>query len=181
MNWFVFALWAYGMALLEIAFRHSPMALGQAGYVPVLSLILLVFVALLGPGLTVMWAAFVLGLLADMSVALPGASSTVLGPHAAGYMLAAYCIMQLRTVMVRNASTTVAVSTLVAGLLVAVVSTTWIGFRKLVYGDMGAFRAPGWLMSSIVESVYTAIIALPIGFVLMLTAGWFGFSTRPSR
>ena len=89
-------------------------------------LVLLCFVSLLAPGALTLWAALLLGLIADALAGTP-----IVGPHALGFMLGAYLVLQLRGLVFRESVFTLAFMTLAAGVFVHLAAVALLAVRGL--------------------------------------------------
>lgn len=178
MSWLVFALAAYLLTALQEGL--SPLwsiAYGRAAEAaPSLLLILLCFVSLLAPGAASLWAALVLGLIAD---ALSG--TPIVGPHALGYMLGAYLVLQLRALVFRESVFTLAFMTLAAGLFVHLAAVALLSIRGLPVSPAEAtpgFAAADQLVTRFFDVLYSAVVAIPVGWLLFKTAALWRFSSK---
>lgn len=180
MNWFVFALTAY----LFVAIQSGLTPIWTvAGTTPNLLLILAVFVGVSAGRTTVMWALLIIGLLLDL---LPGPLSeqgVILGPHAVGYLVGAYAVLQLRNLMFRDSLPTIALMVFAVGGFAALMETVLYAFRGLPWlageplgADWGATRQ---LWRRVEELIYTAVLAVPLGLALRSTKKFWGFASRP--
>ena len=178
MNALTVVLWAYGLAVAELFWRGSPLALGEANTAPALLLILMVFVAMSAPILPVLYTALGLGLLSDLQLhhAVGGTNPALLGPHVVGFLAGAYLIAQLRGLVIREGIGALAAGTFGAGMTVAILATFWLTLRKLIHADIGTFNALHHLGGLTVEVVYASIVAVPLGWLLHRFRGPFGFT-----
>jgi rod shape-determining protein MreD len=183
MRWPVFVILAYLALVLETGLKGM---LHIGGATPSLLLILLVYVGISAPPLTVLWAGAALGLLHDLSAAVPatGAPLHVVGPGVLGFMLAGYATLQIRALVFRNSSITVAMAVFFAGILAHLLIVALLTFRGLpiVPGQaIEGWRAADQLVSRFLSLLYTTIVALPLGRLLLWTDPWWGFTTLTSR
>lgn len=181
MRWLVFILAALLLLVLDSGVRH----LWPTSAPPTLLLALCVFVALHAPATTSAWAGLVLGALIDLRMPLDFGGSlhdaAILGPMAVGYFTAAYVVVQLRVVLMRDSSIALAALVFVAGVFAHLVAVALLTVRGLPY--LAAEPAVGWsaadqLTSRFFELLYSTLLALPVGFVLLRTVNHWGF-TRP--
>jgi len=180
MSWLVFLLTAYlltaiqeGLAPLWSIPHGSP---GTASASPSLLLVLVCFVALLAPGTTAGWAALVLGLIADALAPTP-----MLGPHAIGFMLGAYVVLQLRGLVFRESVLTLSFMVLTAGVFSHLAAVALIAIRALPISPtdpMPDFVAANELVDRFFDVLFSAAAALPLGWVLFKTSGLWDFPSK---
>lgn len=179
MNWLTFTITAYIGYALQLLL--APMW-SINGREPMLLLILLVFVALQAPGMHAAWAAIVLGLLMD--VLLNDYQTDLIGPWALGLLAAAYALVQMRNLLFKDSMFTIAIMTFVAGIFAQLVATTLHTMRDniAVFGNTPVenFSAVDQLYHGFGTLLYTAIVAIPVGYLLLKSQSLWGFSGRRS-
>lgn len=184
MRWGVFILALAICLTLDLSFFQA-LAIGPV--FPGVCGALVVYVALFAPRQTALWAALVTGIMLDLgSPALWGMDRIVhvIGPHALGFVFGAYLVLLLRSIVVRRNPLTVGMLVLPCLLAVSLVymgiwsirdiySEThlpWAGVSST--GELG--RMLGW-------AFYSAIIAIPIGWLLLLSWGLWKFDPSALR
>lgn len=184
MRWPVFAIFALTFLVLEDGLR----TLLTIGYTtPNLLLILMVFVGLWAPSMIAGWAAVILGVLTDLGspiydVDLVG-DVALIGPACLGYLCGTYVICQLRGMVFRDSSLAVGVLVAVAGAFVHLVIMAMLTVRGLPW-PVGE-PIPGWsaadqLVARFFDLLYTAVLAVPIGYVLIRLKWAWGFTPSGS-
>lgn len=183
MRWWVFIPVALGCVALDAAFMQ---VLGIAGHWPCLVAILMAWVALHASRGAALAAALLVGLYADAQppAVFGDESIVVLGPHMLAWVLATWAIVEVRDILFRRNALTVAVAAFGLVLGQSLVYLAISGVR-VVYAD----PAPLWGAGSgalafghdAIDAVYTAVIALPIAWVLPRTAEWWGFAQGGAR
>ncbi|MFN3166287.1 MAG: rod shape-determining protein MreD [Phycisphaeraceae bacterium] len=176
MNWLTFSILAYAGYALQVAL--APLW-GIKDHQPILLLILLVFIGLQAPAMTVAWSAVVLGVLFDAF--LPDG---LIGPWALGFLAAGYAMVQLRNLLFRDSMFTIAIMTLIAGVFALLVATTLQVIRGVpLMGNEPAenFSAANQLFSGFFTLLYTAAVAIPAGYLLLKMKQAWGFSQRGMR
>ena len=91
------------------------------------------------------------------------------GPHALGFTLAAYGVIQLRPMVFRRRVLTLALLTLGALVIAGIVAVAIITIRTWYPGaEPLAAHATGLerLMWAFGTAVYSALVAIPVGFIL---------------
>lgn len=149
---------------------------GGSQATPSLLLILTCFLALMAPSLTAVWSAVILGLLADALSAVP-----LVGPHALGFALGAYVVLQLRGLVFRESVLTLAFMTLAAGVFAHLGAVALIAIRSIPLTPGGAvegFVAADELVGRFFDVLYTAAASVPVGWLLFRTASWWGFPAK---
>ena len=157
-----------------------------AGFLtPSFAACLLAFVALLGPPVVVIWAAWFLGLLVDLSPGLgeAGGGIQVIGPHALGYPIGAWVVLNFRTWMFRRRVVTISLLTflcvLVAGLVQTIIGILrfwlpWAGGELVPFGAYEMMHEAG-------NAAYSALLAIPVGWILLQTFPLWRFDYGTSR
>ncbi len=180
MRWPVFAILAYLFLVLEEGLR-TLVAIGYTS--PSLLLILAVFVGLWAPSRAAAWAGLALGLLIDLShpVRLAGQAFdfALIGPACLGYFAAVYVTLQLRGMVFRDSALAIGVLVLIAGLfarLVAIAILTVRGLPWLVAEPLAGWDAADQLVAGFLELLYTAVVAVPIGYLLIRFKWVWGFT-----
>ncbi len=175
MNWLVFTITAYIFLLLQVGLT-SLMGIPDAqGVSPNFLLILAVYIGLLAPTKTVAWGMLALGLLSNL---LPG--RPVLGPEALGYLAGAFAILQLRTLVFRESVVSLVIMVFVVGIFIQLVTVALYTARGLPFllGDpIPAWNATDQLFRRFLELLYSAAIAIPLGFILIRLNTAFRFTT----
>jgi rod shape-determining protein MreD len=179
MNWAVFAIAGYVALAMERGLAPL-LAIPNAttGVSPTFTLILVVWVALQAPGMVAVWAALLMGLALDAVATLYDGRGGLLGPHALGYALGAYAVLQMRGMVFRQSGLTLGVMTFVGGLFVHLSIVTLLTLRGLPISPADA--VPGWdtsgqLVGRFVGLLYTAGVAAVAAIALRPTVSWWGF------
>jgi len=189
MRWSVFAVVTLMFLALETSLRNM-LRLDAFGRVsPSFMAALLVFLSLFTPRQTALWAALILGVLVDLSTALqqPGARELhLIGPYALGYVAASFLVLQIRSMVFRRRLLTFCILTFLSMTLVAIVVVTayvlrsWLPWAEGFYPTDGS--APGELGRRLGIAVYSALLAIPLGWLLIRTARLWGFAqVSPTR
>lgn len=183
MRWPVFVIVSYLALVLETGLKGM---IHVGGATPSLLLILLVYVGISAPPLTVLWSGAALGLLYDLSAAVPatGAPLHVVGPGVLGFMVAGYATLQIRALVFRNSAITVATAVFFAGILAHLVIAALLTARGLaiVPGQaIEGWRAADQLVGRFLSLLYTTIGALPLGRALLWSDPWWGFTAHVGR
>ena len=187
MNWityiFVLFLALAVDASLEVVLKLH--ALGGIGprFVP----IMVVFAALFASRRSALWGAVVGGLLMDLSTPLPLPSGSLVyvpGPHALGCVAGVFLILQLRPLVFRGRALTIAsmvlASMIVMSLVVVTIYTirSWYPAETVLYPTR--LSAVQEFARQLGVGVYSALIAVPFGWVLIQTGGLWGFPNAVS-
>ncbi len=179
MNWLVFALAAYGMLVLEAGFS-SVVFIGDISFL----LILLVYVGLMAPAPAAVWSSLVIGLMMDLR---PGMTEHIIaGPYALGAMTGMYALLQLRGLVFRQSVFTITVMVFAVGIFLQIIVVTLYAMRGTAFitnEPVPDFNAADQLAHRFVDLIYTAIAAVPVGFVLLRSSPIFSFPglTRAER
>lgn len=175
MRWSTFAIVTLLALVLQAGLRPLlgvPDALGVA---PSFLLIEATFIGLLAPSATIAWAFLILGILADLQGG-PVSGGVIVGPAAIGYLIGAYAVVQLRALVFRESAFTLAVMTFVVGVFVQLVIVALYTVRGVLpAGPIEGWTAADQLMDRFFELLYSAALALPVGFVLFRLLPLWGF------
>jgi hypothetical protein len=124
-----------------------------------------------------LWLALVVGLLADLLKPLAmvdGGAAVIPGPHALGFLLAAWMTLSVRGMVIRRNPLTLVVLSVVAAAVASIVAIALITLRTLG-GDSLAWRGAGELLPGLLSALYTAATALVLSFPLFAATPVFGF------
>lgn len=171
MNWLIFSIAAYFGYALDTGLR---VLLSAKGVSPSFLLILAVYIGMLAPGRTVIWAYLAIGLLTDLQ-ALYTAEVTVIGPAALGYLLGAYAVLQLRGLVFRESIITLSVLSFAVGIFIHLTMLATLKFRAVVTGEPMLVSAADALVQGFLHLLYTAAVAVPVGAILLRTTPMWGF------
>lgn len=184
MRWSVFIVFLLLFAGLDGSFMGL-FAVG--GVAPLLAPLLVVFVAMHAPRLTAMWAAIVVGLLADLSTPAVDAALRplhLLGPSSLGYLFAVNLVLPLRSMVVRRNPLTLLVLTLLATFACGLVVTAIWTVRSF-FGESIAPFASGSPLGDVAIAAWRAAlcgaVALPVGWLMMRAVGLWAFQGSGSR
>lgn len=180
MNWPMFAIIAYLLLGLERGLRDA-LAIGPVQ--PSFLLALGAFVALSAPPLHAVWACLVIGLTLDLTGGWPmiaGAAQPLIGPYALGCVLMAQVILTLRGKLVRHHLATLAVLTFFGVVAAQFVVVILLSIQK-VTGAPLAFQPGSELLTRTGSAAYTAVMAVPVGFLLVAAAPLLGFGGHGQR
>ena len=185
MRWLVFVIGAVIVVGLDSGFS-SIFTLRGAGFLtPSFAACLLAFVALMAPPITVIWAAWLLGLMVDLSPGLgeAGGSLHVIGPHALGFPLGAWIVLNFRLWMFRRRVLTIAMLTFLCVLVAGLVQTA-VGILRFWLPWAGGELVPfgmGEIVHEAGNAAYSALLAIPVGWLLLQTLPLWRFDYGTSR
>lgn len=180
MNWPVFAIVAYLLLGLERGLRDA-LAIGPIQ--PSFLLALGAFIALSAPPMHAVWAGLILGLTLDLTGGWPmlaGAPQPIIGPYALGGVFMAQTILTLRGKLVRHHLATLAVLTLMGVLAAQAVVVGMLSIQSFT-SDTLAFEPAREALVRLGSAGYTALLAVPLGFLLIAAAPLFGFTGHGPR
>lgn len=176
MSWAAFTLAAAAALTLDASFMP---VLRFAGTTPSLVACVAAFVALHADRRRAWWGCWLLGLLLDLSspVAAGGALGFVPGPHALGFTFGAAAIMSLRSEVMRRSMVASSAGTFLL-LLAAGLVWTAIWIVRSMWPDASL----PWTGSSfaelthqVLDAVASAVLAVPVSWVLGRTFDHWGF------
>jgi len=184
MRWPIFLIALFLMLVLDQSAAVT--LLDIRGVAPIGAAIVAVFAALLAPRPTALMACWVAGLAVDLLTEIPaGASRTapMIGVHALGYVFGGMLVLALRPNLIRRQALTIGIATIVFLLASAIVVVGlfvvhgWYETSPLEYEGR---RAGAALLHRAAGALYTGLLGLPIGYLLLLTTPWWNFrSTAP--
>ncbi|MFM9995977.1 MAG: hypothetical protein ACKVU4_09260 [Phycisphaerales bacterium] len=183
MRWLPFAVGAWLALGLELGL--APQLAWHVRTVtiqPSFLLPLAVFVAMGAAANHAVWACLVLGLLLDLTWRWPASTLsdtlTVLGPHALGYLVAGQFVLAMRSMMIRRNPLALAALAVAASLISGVTIVAVFAIRDAL-GDIVVWSTWTELLGRMGASIYTGVVALVMGFVLLRLAPVFGFTLGP--
>jgi len=178
LNWIVFVITTY--VLLALQSGLAP-AWAVGGATPNLLLILAVFIGISAGRAVVMWAVLILGLLLDLQPGPLSGQGVILGPHAVGYLVGGYAVLQLRNLLFRESVVTIIVMVFAVGGFAALVETLIYALRGLPWlanQPLHDWSTIDQLWRRLQELLYTAVAAVPLGLLLQSTRKLWGFASR---
>ena len=194
MRWLTFAIAAFVLLALDVGVRNL-LALPVdfpgplAGRTPSLLLVLGAFIALWGPVLRVYAALVILGLLMEMTTVSYTLASPLqheyipaVGPFTLGLLAGGWVLVQFRRILFREAMLTLAMMTLLMGLVRLLVGVALYMLRGLpiIGGLPDHWSLTDALLGGMAEVVYSALLALPLGWVLIQSRTLWGFGQAPA-
>ncbi len=150
--------------------------------------VLVVFVCLFASRLSALAGCLLLGMLMDLSLpAMAGEAGRnvyIVGPHALGLLFAGYLILQMRTMVFRQRVITIGVLTGVCVMTAGIVMTAifvirgWYGEGVVYPMQSSAFNE---LLRQAAIALYSGLLAVPLGWVLLQTTPAWGFQQSHQR
>ncbi|MCC6678326.1 MAG: hypothetical protein IT436_14400 [Phycisphaerales bacterium] len=183
MNWLTFAVVAWVCFGLELGLKGG-LRIGPS-IAPSFVMSYAVFLALLAPHRTALWACLMLGLLCDLTakIGLAGLdrSVTLVGPYTFGYLLAGQLVVTMRAMMIRKNPLTMAVLAVIASAIAGVVVVAIYSLRSMLIGDPLAIQPTAELLHRLASALYTGLLALIMSLVLIPMAPAFGLQPVQGR
>ena len=185
MRWTVFFIVAIIAVSLDTGFASVFTLRGAWFLTPSFVACLVTFMALLAPKASVLWCAWLLGILMDLSPGLGEAAGSmhVVGPHALGYVLGAWIVLSFRTYMFRRRVFTIALLTTVV-VLAAGLTQIAIGILRFWLPWAGGELVPlgaGEVLHEFGNAAYSMLLAIPVGWLLLQTIPIWRFDYGTSR
>jgi hypothetical protein len=180
MRWPVFAIFVYLFASLDVGLAGL---LQLAGIRPSFMLILAVFIGLSAAPMPLAWAMFIIGVVVDV-IDCPVQDATILGPAALGYLFGAWAILQFRGLLFRQSPLALGAMTFIVGVfihLVIVALFTIRGIPWIVGEPVDQWTAADQLYQRFLQLLYTAVLAVPLGVVLIRLDHLWGFGPGKHR
>lgn len=178
MNGLLFAIVGLFLIVLDASF----MPVLRVGEIwPAATPGLVAFVALWASRPTVPWAAFLLGLLQDLSTPVVGADGEVirlLGPAALGWLFGTAALLPLRRVLLRRHPFAIGAATVVLSFLAGLVwGAIWV-LRSLLLGEAPPGPSGGGVavLGTVgLDSIANGVVAIPLAWLLMQLGEWWRF------
>jgi len=155
---------------------------------PSFLLILMVFTSLWVSPLSAAYTALLLGLLVDLSKPILPANQMIdvalIGPACLGYLTGAYVTMQIRGMIFRHSPIAIGVMVFIAGAFAHLVTMSLLtarGLPWLVAEPIQGWNAADQLVARFLELVYTAMLAVPLGYILVRLQRLLGFPTHTGK
>jgi cell shape-determining protein MreD len=170
MRWMVFIVAACLAVALDMGLSGA-MTLRTLGFItPSFAGCLVAFIALFGRTDCVLWGAWILGLITDLTPGSMEGSQLVfiIGPHALGFTLGAWIILTIRSMVFKNRILTVAVCTMLcvlsSGFVMTIIGLVryWLPFTG---GEVVPFGL-GELARVTGDAILSGVLAIPVGWVL---------------
>lgn len=183
MNWVVFALNAWVLLGLELGLKDA-LRIGETPVSPSFIMPLAVTVAIAAPTTSALWACLYLGMALDLTNTIElmggGPTRTLLGPYALGYVLAGQLVLTMRGLMIRKNILTIGFLSLFCSLVchTVVIGTMFIRAR---YDHAVPFDATQQLMWRFVSSLYTGLVGIVLGALLLPMLSAMGIAIGPAR
>ncbi len=182
MNWLALAVLSYLLLGAELALRDV-LTIGS-GVRPLLILPLVVFVAMHAAPTVALWTGLILGCVIDLLARVPLAGGTdtaiILGPHALGYLAAAYVTLLLRGFLIRRNPLSLVFMTILGGLLSVAVVVGVVTMKNLISRTM--VWSPGEQILSRGGSVlFSCVSSFLLAFVLRRLVGVLGLPDATGR
>ncbi|MBT8485346.1 MAG: rod shape-determining protein MreD [Phycisphaerales bacterium] len=184
MRWFVFAVVAFALVVVELSVRNVFVLRSLGNIAPSFVFILVVFVSLFAPRSTTLWAAWALGMAIDLTTPIPQGGERVgplIGAHALGFPFASFMVLQIRAMLFRRRALTLAVITPAAYIAATVVIIAVYAMHAWYPGEHLAWSErslPAELSRRVGIGVYTGLLALVMNPLLVWTMPMWGFKTR---
>jgi cell shape-determining protein MreD len=185
MRWPVFLVFAFVALALDTSFVSILTLERMDSIAPYILVPLAVYVCLFASRLSALSACLLLGVLMDLTIPPPGERVVhVIGPYGLGMLFGGYLILQMRTMVFRQRAITIGVLSAAATVAMAIVMITiymirsWYG-EGVTYPTSGS---AGWqMLRHLGIAIYTGLVAIPLGWILLATFPLWGFQAYHSR
>lgn len=145
---------------------------------------LLVFVSLFAPELVTLMTAIILGILVDLSIGqgeLSGGAHLI-GPNALGYLISALLILKVRNVVFRRRVLTIVVLVTSAVIVIGSVEAMVLLVRGIMpWNPPVTGGGVGEFVKLLGTAIYTGLLAVPLGWMLLSTIGVWKFHSPTGR
>ncbi len=176
MNWIVFAITVWLLTGMDVGLAPA-FQLGTLPIVPSFLFVLLGFIGLWARWMTLATAALIIGAIMDLYHQVPttdGADVVVLGPFALGCLLGAQAIHGSRGLMFRQSTVTLALLVFMGASIAHATAYGLLSIRAL-YDNLVMHSVATEIGTRIGSALYTALLALPAGWLLQRLSPMFSF------
>jgi rod shape-determining protein MreD len=173
--------------VLELSVRGAMTLHALGGISPSIAGSVVVFIALLAPRSTALWAAWLLGLLMDLCAPPPDFTphAHLVGPYALGYPAACVLVLAVRTTVFRRRVLTIVFLTALSMVLVGLVAVALYTVHSWYPTEIQLrerFQPMGELGRRLGIALVSGLLAFPLGWLLLSTSRIWGFAqTGPGR
>lgn len=184
MRWPIFAIFAYVALALNQSVNlllHIPTWWGDVS--PDFVLILAAFIGLWASPNAVLWGCFLLGLFVDLNphTGTDEASlQIIVGPAALGYLFGGYAMIQFRGLLHRDSPLAIGVLTFGSGIFIYLVIMAVLVLHGLIQQPLPGWDPPGQLVYRFFMLLYSAVVALPVAWLLVRSQWLWGFDAPRS-
>ena len=180
MRWPVALLAGYLLLALQPPVCEA-LRLGSTSAYPSLILPFVVFIALFASPTAALWTGLFAGLAIDLSTPRGDAALIIAGPHALAYLAAAAFVLRTRPLVMRRNPLTLAVLSILAGTIAALIINLLFAVRRVLWGDHFADPLLGDLWQRLIGAAYTGGAALILWAILTPLARFFAFQEQGAR
>jgi len=177
-NWVLYAIVGVVLVVLDASFMQA-LRLGEVWPAAVPGLV--AFVSLWAARPAVPWAAFLLGLLQDLSdpvVVADGEVVRLLGPASLGWLFGTAALLPLRRVLLRRHPVAIGAATVLLSFLAGLVwGAIWVA-RSLLHGEAMPWPTGGGIGAigeMGLDAVADGMVAIPLAWLLMRVGAWWRF------
>ncbi len=176
MRWSIFILFTYITLVMQDGLR---VLFELDGITPSLVLVLAVYIGLRAPMVSLAWAWILLGVLVDLTYKswTGGDADTtfaLIGPMALGYLFGGFGVVQIRGMVFKDSPLALGVLVFILGIVVHLVAVLLLSIRNLS-DPMLQWSASHELVARFFELLYSAVIAVPFGYLLFRSTPIWGF------
>lgn len=169
----------YLLTGLDLGLREG-LQLWPTRIVPSLLLPFVVFVALFAPATGALWTGLLAGLVVDLSTPRGDQGLLIAGPHALGFMLAAYMALSVRAMVIRRNPLTLAVLSVIGATVAHLIAIVVLVIRGW-WGDPIGFSISDEVLQRLGSSLATGISGLVLSGALLPMFHVFGFHDPATR
>jgi len=177
-NWLLFLVVCLLLVVVDASFMQA-LRLGELW--PLATPGLVAFVALWASRPAVPWAAFLLGLVQDLSTPVivgDGEVIRLLGPATLGWLFGTAALLPLRRVLLRRHPVAIGAATVVLTFLAGLVwGAIWV-LRGLLHGESMPWPAGGGVAALGglgLQALANGVVAVPLAWLLMRLGDWWRF------
>jgi cell shape-determining protein MreD len=185
MRWTIFALFALLAVVLDSSLTQVLTIRSLGWMTPSVTACLVVFISLFGTRSVALWSAWMLGVVSDLLVVSVTEVGVVhmIGPHALGFLVGTAVILQLRSVVFRRRVLTFALLAFVMMVSMTITAAILAIARDLAPWMSGeVIPVPGsHLGVGLAAAAYTAVLAFPLGWLLLASIDLWAFSMVQRR
>jgi rod shape-determining protein MreD len=181
MNWVTVLIAGYLLTGLDLGLREG-VQLWPTHIVPSLVIPFVVYVALFAPVTGALWTGLLVGLVVDLSTTRGPADSAVVivGPHAIGFLVMAYFVLTVRTMVIRRNPLTLGALSAIGAAIGYLIAIVVLQIRAW-YGDPISFSLTDEVLQRLGSALATGLSGMALSVVLFPMFPVFGFYDQSAR
>ena len=181
MNWVTVLIAGYLLTGIDLGLREG-VQLWPTHIAPSLVIPFVVYVALFAPHTAALWTGLLIGMVVDLSTPRGPADALtiVVGPHALGFLVAAYFVITVRSMVIRRNPLTLGAVSALAAAIAYLIAIVLLQIRSWC-GDPINFSLGDEILQRLGSALATGISGMALSVVLFPMFPVFGFHDPATR